>query len=275
MFGSGKKKNAAKKAYEMAYALFRISAKIAESSVKEKLESCGIELLVSMNTEEYDEAAKAVVTIDALVKFAMDLNMVSISNGDVLIREAAAMNEAIVENLDKSDEIDISKFFSSASQEKQGSGTSKSSLDSVVAAASRPLVLPRQEMPPVHPSVTPSQFSVILPSRDTRQAPVGSHVFPEGTNPNPVLQEDGEKEEIDNQQSGKPAVAVRSGNRQIAILDRIRQTGNCKLRDIQEILPDCSERTIRYDLEDLIERNLIERTGAGGPAVSYRVRQIA
>ena len=70
-----------------------------------------------------------------------------------------------------------------------------------------------------------------------------------------------------------PAIALKSGNRQIAILDRIRQSGNCKLRDIQEILPDCSERTIRYDLEELIERNLIERIGAGGPAVSYRIRQ--
>ena len=47
------------------------------------------------------------------------------------------------------------------------------------------------------------------------------------------------------------------------------------LKEIQEVLPDCSERTIRYDLEDLIERNLVERIGAGGPAVSYRIRQIA
>jgi hypothetical protein len=73
--------------------------------------------------------------------------------------------------------------------------------------------------------------------------------------------------------SGNPANILKSGNRQIAILDKIRQSGNCKLREIQEVLPDCSERTIRYDLEELIERNLVERVGAGGPAVSYRVRQ--
>jgi DeoR/GlpR family transcriptional regulator of sugar metabolism len=63
--------------------------------------------------------------------------------------------------------------------------------------------------------------------------------------------------------------------RQIAILDKIRQSGNCKLKEIQEVLPDTSERTIRYDIEELIERNLIERIGSGGPAVSYRIRQIS
>ena len=59
MFGSGKKKNAAKKAYEIAYALFRISAKISEAGIKRRLESYGMDLLISVNAEEYGNAAKA------------------------------------------------------------------------------------------------------------------------------------------------------------------------------------------------------------------------
>jgi len=65
---------------------------------------------------------------------------------------------------------------------------------------------------------------------------------------------------------------VRSEIRQSAILERIRQSGNCRLKDIQEILPDTSERTIRYDLQSLVERNLVEKVGTGGPSVFYRVR---
>jgi len=60
--------------------------------------------------------------------------------------------------------------------------------------------------------------------------------------------------------------------RQSAIVDRIRQFGNCRLKDIQEILPDISERTIRYDLQKLAEQGLIERTGSGGPATYYKVK---
>lgn len=83
-----------------------------------------------------------------------------------------------------------------------------------------------------------------------------------------------EKEESDESGNGMTGI-IKSGMRQSAILERIRQTGNCKLRDIQEILPECSERTIRYDLQSLLSQNLIERIGNGGPAVYYRIRQTA
>lgn len=64
--------------------------------------------------------------------------------------------------------------------------------------------------------------------------------------------------------------AIEPTIRQSAILEHIRQSGNCRIKEIQEFLPDTSERTIRYDLQALVERNLVERVGSGGPAVFYR-----
>jgi len=61
-----------------------------------------------------------------------------------------------------------------------------------------------------------------------------------------------------------------SAIRQEAILLRIRQSGNCRLKDIQEVLPYTSERTIRYDLQTLLEQGLVERVGVAGPSVFYR-----
>ena len=178
MFGSGKKKNAAKKAYEMAYALFRISARIAEASVKEKLESYGIDLLVSVNTEEYGDAATAVATIDALVKFAIDLNIISIANGDVLIREIGVINEALAECLDKSDEVDVSRFFS-APQEKRGSGMAKQNFDSVAPVVSRPFVAP------VHiASIDLAEYPA--PYRSAGQVPIRAQISPEMTDSDPM-----------------------------------------------------------------------------------------
>jgi len=85
----------------------------------------------------------------------------------------------------------------------------------------------------------------------------------------------GVEKEVMEEGPGSMGGIIRSGIRQSAILDRIRQTGNCRLKDIQEILPEASERTIRYDLQSLVEQKLIERVGNGGPAVYYRVRQNA
>jgi predicted MarR family transcription regulator len=73
--------------------------------------------------------------------------------------------------------------------------------------------------------------------------------------------------------SNNPAIrqsANDSAIRQVAILERIRQFGSCRLKDIQDILPNTSERTIRYDLQTLLEKNLIERIGNAGPSVFYR-----
>jgi hypothetical protein len=66
-----------------------------------------------------------------------------------------------------------------------------------------------------------------------------------------------------------------SAIRQEAILNRIRQSGNCRLKDIQDVLPNISERTIRYDLQTLLEQNLIERIGNAGPSVFYRASALA
>jgi hypothetical protein len=64
-----------------------------------------------------------------------------------------------------------------------------------------------------------------------------------------------------------------NGNRQEEILQIIRQKGTCRFKDIQEGLPDVSERTIRYDLGRMSEEGIIERVGAGGPDTFYRVRE--
>jgi repressor of nif and glnA expression len=39
-------------------------------------------------------------------------------------------------------------------------------------------------------------------------------------------------------------------------------------------LPDTSERTIRYDLQTLVEQSLVERIGNAGPLVFYRASRV-
>lgn len=69
-----------------------------------------------------------------------------------------------------------------------------------------------------------------------------------------------------------PEIRQSATIRQSAILERIRQSGNCRLSDIHAILPECSERTIRYDLESLVEQNLVQRVGIGGRGVYYKTK---
>jgi DNA-binding HxlR family transcriptional regulator len=60
--------------------------------------------------------------------------------------------------------------------------------------------------------------------------------------------------------------------RQERIIEIIRQSGNCKVRELQDKLPDISERTIRYDIQALVEQGIVERFGPGGPSTYYRLK---
>lgn len=73
--------------------------------------------------------------------------------------------------------------------------------------------------------------------------------------------------------ASSPASAIILSDRQGIILGKIRQSGNCRTRDLQAILPDLSERTLRYDLQRLVEDGKIERGGGGGPASWYRIKE--
>ena len=98
-------------------------------------------------------------------------------------------------------------------------------------------------------------------------------------NHEPAIKYDGESENKNAEPQETPSnninTILKSAIRQTAILERIRQSGNCRMKDIQEIVPSASERTIRYDLQTLLEQDLIERVGIAGPSVYYRAKQMA
>ena len=231
MSTSGKRGEINKKAYELVYALSRISVKILDQNISRKISELGIELLVATLACEYEDAGKYLEAVDYLVKLSIDLGAITFLNGDVLMGEIGNLSSMLTNSADPATEaVDIRDFFSSAPPGNSRAENARDvSVEEIVFESMRPQS--EQEV----------EIAVSEP----------------GSN-----------------ESGNPANNfLKSGIRQMAVLDKIRQSGNCRMRDIQEVLPNTSERTIRYDLEDLIERKLIERIGAGGPAISYRIRQ--
>lgn len=94
-------------------------------------------------------------------------------------------------------------------------------------------------------------------------------------NENPAMEisaiDDSVHEIAERGEAANAANNMKAEIRQSTIVEKIRQSGNCRLKDIRELLPDTSERTIRYDLQSLLEKHLIERVGDGGPSVYYRI----
>jgi hypothetical protein len=220
---TGKERFILTKAYEVAYALFRLAAPTNEKDFAEQLRASGTALLSAAAAEDYAAAERSIQVMECLVKFGGDIGMIGAPNVDVMMREIYALDATIVERKTaaKTDEVDVAEIFS------------------------KPDV-------PVRPIERPRAFQEVF-------HPVDAPAMPE-----PLL----------NQEPAIRQSANDSAIRQNAILARIRQSGNCRLKDIQEVLPGISERTIRYDLQTLLEQGLIERIGNAGPSVFYRAGKI-
>lgn len=75
---------------------------------------------------------------------------------------------------------------------------------------------------------------------------------------------------IENKEDPQVSNGLNSAIRQSAIIERIRQRGNCRLKDLIIDFPEVSERTLRYDLQGLCAKGAVDRVGNGGPASYYR-----
>jgi hypothetical protein len=207
---TGKQQSLIKKAYEIAYALFRIGGNTPNKAFAESIERQALTLLDASAMGDYISAGNAANAVEYTIRLGGDIGIVHQANVQTLIMELGNLNAAIA-GLDKPAKNNAAEIYFHdifAGQEKL--------------------------------------FSV--------------------NNATPLSKEARESRSEDSPESGN------SKMRQTTILERIRQSGNCRLKDLQEILPGSSERTLRYDLQSLIEQNLIERVGNGGPSVSYKMR---
>lgn len=234
-----------KKAFEVAYALSRISKELGEKILLgRKLEDAGLRLLESVVREDYFESQREEKLIEYLLRIGADSGVITHHNMELIVEATNALNSAISNHVDsaKLPDISIEDIFSSNSfeskkEEQQANIFEESRKDEDVQ------FLTRDEP---NESIAESFVSVdrVVKLEDSNPA----------------------KEEV-------------FGNsvRQSIIIDKIRQKGECRLRDVQELLPNLSERTIRYELQSLVERGLIERIGTSGPGTYYRIgiRQFA
>lgn len=250
-----------KKAYEISYALFRLSGGV-KPALGEYLERYALALLDSASRDDYGKAASTLCSIVYLARFGGDIGEISNKNVGLVVEEAESLNAAIAE-LSKSAKpanIDLEDIFSS----KSGNGQTPSTFNSPSPA----IVLPDKR----YEILTKSQA---LPDSLRKAAMVGSQSGKTNELGGDLDSGNGkasagcEQKQSDGD-DGQGEISAEM--RQSAILERMRQIGNCRLRDLQELLSDVSERTIRYDLQNLINRGFVERVGSGGPATYYRVK---
>ena len=216
-FGNFLKSAIPKKAYEIAYAAFRISESLPYKVAYQKpLEEHALALLNAAIAGDRSKLEHSSMGLHTFVRFGLDVGLIHPSDSEVFIAELGKFNAAI---------------------------------DSIELGNNPANELPNLGIGKVFTSLEGKTQKFKEKETKAVVAPLDSSSFKE---------------------------------RERIILEKIRQFGSlsgnksgCRLKDILEILPNSSERTIRYDLQTLVEQGVLERVGPGGPGTFYRPGEIA
>jgi hypothetical protein len=251
------------KCYEVSYALVRIAKNASRSRFAEHLEDLALELLRTAAARSSRDTLKVLEGILYIVRLGSDTGVLNSANSALVVREAEQLVHAMSEYGHIEDarvfakEEDLSGVFTEFPEldsffrnkgMRVSYGESATSdmgeyagLDDIGGGADEPEII-LEEQASVVPEVSTKE------ERRVREDAMYDAVAAP-----------------DRGQDGK--------NRQARIVELIRQIAQCKMKDLQENLPGVSERTIRYDIQTLIEQGTIERIGSSGPATFYQVRQ--
>ncbi|MEK7187512.1 MAG: hypothetical protein AAB691_01530 [Patescibacteria group bacterium] len=209
-----------KKAFELAYAMIRLSRSLKAEETTRRLDDYGHQLLKIFASGQYEKSDDLLEEIGWFVRLWTDLQIIGKSLGESLLLELSrlkSISTGISETASLPDKIE--ELFPVATVHKEEPAKL------IQPAASKPPVM-RQE------------------ARIADSAPRNNSFHYD------------------------------SSNRQSAILRFIEEksvSGNgCRMKDLQDKFAFVSERTLRYDLQKLVEDRNIERVGAG-PMSAYRI----
>lgn len=250
------------KAFEIGYAVFRVAGALKEgSSLVHYLENRVLDLVDTVLIGEYGRAKTSANSLVYMLHLGFEAGYISEGIFNIIKREIDNLVKEIGElpNAAKFPEIDPKSLFLNSKL---------SSLSDYIGETKK--VVPEEE------DVTPEELelekisSIIAPK----------HVVSKEVSFNdeedlivPGMMKPAISGNAASKQSSSPGGSVPGGDRLSVILDTIKESGYCRLRDLQEVFPEFSERTIRYDIEKLANQGLIERVGNGGPSTFYRIKR--
>ncbi len=255
---SDSKKLIEKKAYEVAYALFRVSGNLSPNILGKYIENHCLSMFDSAIYGNQSAVATESKIIEYYLRLGGDTGLINQENVAVLISELGKLS-VIMSMMPLAvgpEPIDL--HFPRGLHQSEP----KLAVD-----------IQKKEVPAevINKAIEAIANDESASSADRLASPIGESGNEAEVQPAPP-----------DRPAGKPQlnnIEMRQSTRQSAIVDKIRQFGNlpagqagCRMKELQDAFPAVSERTLRYDLEKLVERGLIERAGTGGPATFYRAK---
>ncbi|MEN9341754.1 MAG: hypothetical protein RIQ54_10 [Candidatus Parcubacteria bacterium] len=235
------------RSFVFSRACLQVTTVVSDRYVADLMRRHALGFLEGVSFQNFLAASSELVFLSHLIQLSADLHLIHVDNASTLSAESDALQK------------DIQRLLASQQLSSQGD---------VAPASAIPLSLKNSDIinsAMVTPAISSGSVAdsirsgVEVDSSEGEQVAANDRGSYSGRHEKDVSVSDFVEDNSSD-----------SDKRQTAILSKIQELGNCRLKDLIEYLPNVSERTIRYDLQKLTDSGVIERVGGGGPFSFYR-----
>ncbi len=282
--------NFTQKAQELSHALVRIAVYVRRRELRERLESLSFDLVELIHKRDYEQAVLTIDSLSGFLKLGAALYEVETLNSRIILGELSLLN-AHIRQLFGLDKIpDASVLFSASGDGGVGQVANASADERDMDNDFANYELANTKLSEINNAAIGIRQSA-MPMRDSEQfgngvEELGNSANSDSAMNNPAIDSNpdvavgaSQSRVFDKPDIG--TVIIGSTIRQNAILDKIKamsekdssgyMTG-CRMKDLMATFPEVSERTLRYDLQKLLGRGVVERMGNGGPSSGYVIK---
>jgi len=288
-----------KKAFAISYSLFRIAEYLKQrhSPLGAEFEEGALSILRGASFKAYKNMRLWLEYLSYSIGLGIAVNLIDPSTGDVVRQEIEALKKVVFsfEDEDKegkavkiSDEELAIIFNQESGQEAKERENKAAKLKTRVKRSSRDSAYKRIADPAIFAGYSePANTAEFTPHKDDSSksqyikanyepAKIAVYedpaIFAAAEQKNDPAIFAGYNDETAkfagyNDETAKFAgwgLSLNSQTRQMIILKQIQEKQTMQFKAIHELFPSISERTLRYDLQKLVEQGLIRRTSQGG-----------
>jgi len=274
------------RSFEVVWAVFRVAGYMTREKMRDILEDRAVEYLLYKDTQ-------SIISLEEVVRLAMHINEITDINGKVILREInnlksvlndingtegqISLNKRVPENAPNVEEIFskppmlLSDFMGMVDNLPESGKNEKKSLAKEDFDEKSGKKDEKGENG-LNTNKTAEKVwqSLAKSGKDESPAKSGKEnnkVFT--ANPVEISSNGVNREKTARKtQRTHPGARIRRNE----ILNMVKERNLCHIKDIMESMPKISPRTIRYDIQQMVDKGVLERVGSGGPNSFFRIK---
>ncbi|OGZ02446.1 MAG: hypothetical protein A2390_02855 [Candidatus Liptonbacteria bacterium RIFOXYB1_FULL_36_10] len=240
--------------YELAYIVFRVAEQIKQSDLEKKMKAGAVLVIEAVLFDKIDLIREEIFKIRIYSSFANDIGLISFN-----------VFSSLVEKLKKTEE---SLVLSEATQEVQDIYDVPTAVLGInqILEESKKMGEKRRQKKEEEKNGGIRRKDNFNSGKEDEDDVVSKDTSVDSSASGSVV-----RQGIEFGNSSAIRLFDNSDSKKELVFERVKELKVCFLRDLMDAFPECKERTLRYNLENLVKEERVEKIGTSGPGTFYRV----